>query len=344
MDAPRPVTLEQFAAITAQLDAGLPRDRVLDGAGLSTDAWASAQAIWLARMAAQAAQKRLALHRRYGELLEAARLDAQQRLRADKRRADGPLPLAPVVSVPMIPHGPFPPVRAEAAEPAVPLALAAVDVRPPALIAEVPPPARVPAPAPRYRPGATLDVPMMSPFATTGFPFATPTPRAQPPAPSALKLTGLPFAAPSPSMAIPPSRPAAPPTGLASTMPAAEEPARPPNPLKMTGLPFAVPAADEPARPPNALKMTGLPFAPAPVAAPSGAPAPRLTLEQLAWLRAMLTAAPARAAEACARLGLTVLDYAREESLWAPHLARDPALAARCAQLADHYRLTAAPR
>ncbi len=61
--------LEQYAAMTALIDAGRPRDQVLASAGVSRQAWTAAQTHWLTTMAQQARLERFELQHRFNELL-----------------------------------------------------------------------------------------------------------------------------------------------------------------------------------------------------------------------------------------------------------------------------------
>ena len=93
MDALRPLSLDQFAAMTAEMEAGFPRDRVLEGASVSVEQWELTQETWLLRMAKQGAQRKLALLDRYNELLAKHRKAAQRKMRAEKRKLKGPMPV-----------------------------------------------------------------------------------------------------------------------------------------------------------------------------------------------------------------------------------------------------------
>ncbi len=93
MDALRPLSLDQFAAMTAEMETGFPRDRVLEGAQVSGEQWELTQETWLLRMAKQGAQRKLALLDRYNELLAKHRKAAQRKMRAEKRKLKGPMPV-----------------------------------------------------------------------------------------------------------------------------------------------------------------------------------------------------------------------------------------------------------
>jgi hypothetical protein len=95
VDALRPLSLDQFAAMTAEIEAGFPRDRVLADATVSAEQWELTQETWLLRMAKQGQQRKLALLDRYNELLAKHRKAAQRKMRAEKRKLKGPMPVAP---------------------------------------------------------------------------------------------------------------------------------------------------------------------------------------------------------------------------------------------------------
>lgn len=95
MDALRPLSLDQFAAMTAEMEAGFPRDRVLADGAVSAEQWELTQETWLLRMAKQGQQRKLALLDRYNELLAKHRKAAQRKMRAEKRKLKGPMPVAP---------------------------------------------------------------------------------------------------------------------------------------------------------------------------------------------------------------------------------------------------------
>ncbi|MFO0585957.1 MAG: hypothetical protein U0441_00385 [Polyangiaceae bacterium] len=95
MEAQRPLSLDQFAAMTAEMEAGFPRDRVLEMASVSEEQWELTQETWLLRMAKQGQQRKLALLDRYNELLAKHRKAAQRKMRAEKRKLKGPMPVAP---------------------------------------------------------------------------------------------------------------------------------------------------------------------------------------------------------------------------------------------------------
>lgn len=94
-EAQRAMTLEEFASISAALEAGLPRDEILAEAGFTKAAWESAQERWLATLADQAALGRLADGRRYVELLGAKKPAAAARAKRTRKKLPGKAPIAP---------------------------------------------------------------------------------------------------------------------------------------------------------------------------------------------------------------------------------------------------------
>ncbi|WP_437970993.1 hypothetical protein WMF04_17655 [Sorangium sp. So ce260] len=91
----RSITLEELAAITGALEAGLPRDEVLAGAGLSVEAWEAARERWMSRLAARAARGQLGASQRYLELVAEQKGRAEARARDARRKPEGPVPVAP---------------------------------------------------------------------------------------------------------------------------------------------------------------------------------------------------------------------------------------------------------
>ncbi|WP_437650250.1 hypothetical protein [Sorangium sp. So ce362] len=91
----RSITLEELAAITGALEAGLPRDEVLAGAGLSVEGWEAAREGWMSRLAARAARGQLRSSQRYLELVAEQKGRAEARARQARRKPEGPIPVAP---------------------------------------------------------------------------------------------------------------------------------------------------------------------------------------------------------------------------------------------------------
>src|SRR5689334_10140069 len=79
--------------MTAEMEAGFPRDRVLESASVSAEQWELTQETWLLRMAKQGSQRKLALLDRYNELLAKHRKAAQRKMRVEKRKLKGPMPV-----------------------------------------------------------------------------------------------------------------------------------------------------------------------------------------------------------------------------------------------------------
>lgn len=76
---PPPLTLERYAEISAELDAGDLRDEVLARAGISVPEWLNAQQYWLGSISAEASQLRYELFHRYSKLFLEARKAAVAR-------------------------------------------------------------------------------------------------------------------------------------------------------------------------------------------------------------------------------------------------------------------------
>lgn len=89
--------LEKLAAIDAKLQAGLPRDRVFADAGVTAETWERAKDAWFARMANEAARgKGRKLHKRYHDLLRAARAEAVSDERQTLVKPNGKAPKPPI--------------------------------------------------------------------------------------------------------------------------------------------------------------------------------------------------------------------------------------------------------
>lgn len=88
------VTLEQFAKLTAKIDAGEPVAKVLSESDLDAEQWASVQRTWLTRMAERAARGKPSLHQRFVGLLDEHRREVEVARRAEKQ-LEGPLPEPP---------------------------------------------------------------------------------------------------------------------------------------------------------------------------------------------------------------------------------------------------------
>lgn len=93
------VRLEDFAAISAKIDAGVPKDEVLTEAKLSPEAWESAKERWLVELAGQAALGRLAPGRRCAEIVVAERPRASAKARKARKKVSGELPEVPIAMI-----------------------------------------------------------------------------------------------------------------------------------------------------------------------------------------------------------------------------------------------------
>jgi hypothetical protein len=374
VDALRPLSLDQFAAMTAEMEAGFPRDRVLESASVSAEQWELTQETWLLRMAKQGAQRKLALLDRYNELLAKHRKAAQRKMRVEKRKLKGPMP------VPAEAHlSPLARARPENAatgatfqkgtpggdgaarasawtvSPATPPMVAGAAGAAAPII--TPPPAAVEiSSSMAILDEATLDTDTLDEGARDErarddrardeestrihvIPALT--------APAGPAWLSGPQAAPRPTASggLPFQRPDA--------QAAKEQPA--PRPTASGGLPFQRPdaqaAKEQPAPRPTA--SGGLPFqrpATNPAAAAAAAPAPRpgvpppapatarLSIEQIAWLQAQMDTSPELGRAAREQLGMSEADYATERAVWQARFQQDRAIVERYSQLFYHYR------
>ncbi|APR88193.1 Fe-S oxidoreductase [Minicystis rosea] len=101
---PTQVTLERYAEIRAEMEAGALRDDVLSRAGLSADAWTAAQRDWLESMGAEIARGRFELTHRYAQ----AFVERQRALAAAR---------APAAHAPSAPATASPPLEESAPRP-----------------------------------------------------------------------------------------------------------------------------------------------------------------------------------------------------------------------------------
>jgi hypothetical protein len=318
--------LEEFAAATAELDAGLEREAVLTRIGVSEDEWLAVQEHWLLRMGQDAARQRFELSARYQTLFLAHRRALEKSRRtaapaapeeldgATTAQDDAPSEEAPFVAATYA----APP---EAAPPPQRFVPSAGAPPPPPFV----PPANTPPPLPF---GPTASAPPL-PFAPAPPPFAQ-APPAIPSAPAASAFAVAPALVP-PGRTAPPAeredlsstRPASQadrPAGVPNALPfLAQQPAAPsPRRADMSGLPFRAPPAppNPPAAPPRrapraetvafSLPVTGgaaLPFRAA-TGAPAGAPDIATSLERYAALCAELACFPNDGEAVLRRYGL----------------------------------------
>jgi hypothetical protein len=78
------------------MNAGIPLERALQEACISAETWTLTQETWLSQMAKQALQKKYALHKRYSELLRTHHEATLQKLRKERRKLTGVMPVPPV--------------------------------------------------------------------------------------------------------------------------------------------------------------------------------------------------------------------------------------------------------
>ncbi len=125
------VTLERYAEIRAEMEAGRLRDEVLARAGLTSDEWTVAQRAWLEKMGTELERGRFELTNRYTQ----AFLERQRTFTAA-------LPPAAVAKAPLVEEAPPPPAPSAAAAP--PPVMPLIEALPP----QVQPPSAAAAPPP----------------------------------------------------------------------------------------------------------------------------------------------------------------------------------------------------
>jgi hypothetical protein len=347
--------LEQFAAVTALIDAGRPRSEVLEASDLTPQAWTEAQAGWLAKMAQEARLRRFELQSRFNAML----LDHLRRLEAGHK-----IEVAPSVAL-----GRAGEAHRISEPPPGPVAEPFVDAPPRAPLAApafAPPVARAALPEPPARRPDTAAPPPSAGAAVPAF--------VAPPAPLPFREVArdgaLPFASSPPAAA-----PAPPPHDGA--LPFGNR--RPPAPATLAettdlealaaqleldaALPFLRGGGEAGSASPPASRGespgehdVALPFRaqgkkatplPAPpqidddlsgtlnVSSPEGPP--RLTLEQFASLEAELRCHPDRAGAVRARYGMNAADFAAERLRWAHRFLGDAELTQRYKAKLDEF-------
>jgi hypothetical protein len=360
------LTLERFAELSAELDAGAPRDEVLEAASLSGDEWSAAQEHWLAKMASEAARKRFELTNRYTKAFKARRetLAAPRAVVAPIAPSAAVAPTRASEPPPRVASAPPPPAVPElargdgaspwaggprlapgATEPTGPPFVAAKSAPPPFVTSEPAPPPRVASTTPLSAPSRASEVP--PPLALP----VVPTEPAPPPAPVRATIVD-----PGPPVDLGQTMAAISPFALGAPLPfrgagAVKVPSSPP-PAAAGGLPFRPSTGGSDAPPPRAhgrgetllgdapeaARGAALPFRapdPATAQATSPAPAPAASSEGLPFQASAATLpVPARSPEAdppapppVARLPLArFAQMSAESQLWPSAL---PAIRAR---------------
>jgi len=182
--------LERFAGVMAEVDGGRDLAIVLAREGIAPQAWSLAEETWLARVAAEAEQKRFELTRRYNAAFAARRRQVEPRARTSQppramaSEAPGPLQDEAIAAAKEAPQAASPQVEIAPPAPQVELPSfmrAAAAHAPSAPLA--PPPAASPAPfvgpappphdAPAPHLGATLGVTAVGGAAGPALPFRT---------------------------------------------------------------------------------------------------------------------------------------------------------------------------
>jgi hypothetical protein len=332
----RSITLEELAAIAAALEAGLPREEVLAGAGLSREAWEVAQQRWLSKLAAQASRGELGPSRRYIELVAEQRDLATAKAQQLRKKADGEMPVPPVAHLS--------PLQGARLDGATPPPAGVLEARPsfqmprdmpePVAPAVLPVEQQAPSAAPaqrstlptRARPGATM-VGVLRPFAAeAALPFARSSAPLE--TPQASKDMGSTMAATAPSQHVPESwalpfqRPKTESWALPfqqpkpeSSNPRVQQPAS-----ESWGLPFQRPD-HEASSPPYA--------APAQPDAPARALGDPEALVQYARICAAVRAYPEHIRQIQDHYGLDAQRWTALHKLWHERFQRDPVLRTR---------------
>lgn len=252
MTAAGVLNLEQFAHLTARVEAGGRRDHVLDEAEVSSERWADSQMFWLGKMAELAATGQHTLHQRYLERLAEHLQSEKDALREAPQQGEGDLPKAPAPRIAPL-RG-----RARRDQPAPAAALPLAPQLAPGVLPQSPaprapavpepaarpastPPAIAPAPAPAVA-AAPVDLSQTtflaeSPMAAAALPFAETEARRPSSKPPPDDLA-LPFKRsdppPAPESAVPETRPL---------------PSSKPPPARPVTLPFQAPLQPRPPQP-----------------------------------------------------------------------------------------------
>jgi hypothetical protein len=327
------LTLDRYAEIRAEMEAGVLRDDALARAGLSVDEWTAAQHEWLESMSTEIALGRFELTNRYAQ----AFLERQRALVK-------PAPKAPAEKPAKAPDEP-PKGRAQGES----LLEGTTDVDTslfrPALPFDAKPDARSPlASASAPRPSTSSDAAAWVPKGLRGVTDLDETA----PLPSTSPLPTMPFSdagsKPAPAPAPAPAPPQAIPAGMREFTEVESTQAPLPGAANAPVLPFDPPAspslesppqakaADAPAWMPKAMRgfldvegtetLPRAPATPAPAAPPAVTP-PRLTLEQHARLSVELAAYPTHRAEVLRRYSIDEEQGRQVEAFWSAHMKAD---------------------
>ena len=167
--------LERFAALSADIESGAPRDEVIAREGLSVEAWTRAQESWLGKMADEASRKRFELTNRYNSAFVAQRRGGAGGRRPGKKKKAAPAAVVGAATAP----------TRSAPSPGIAAASPAFVAPPPSFVA--PPPPFVSTSAPLAPAPAFI-----APPASVAMPAIV--------APSAVAIHAAPAAAAAPSM------------------------------------------------------------------------------------------------------------------------------------------------
>jgi len=298
-----PMTLERYAEMRAEMEAGSLRDDVLAGSGTTLDAWTGVQREWLERMSEELERGRFELTNRYTRAF-LARQSTLQKTSAPVPARASEAPLSPLDTA----HADTPPDEGRETMP-MPM--------PMSMVHRQPFPVAAPPRAPAAMTATTVfTAPMLAHFAgddVTALPIQSPL------------RAPLPFrpGAPGGSLPVPPApRPPLPSDPADQTLLPRSAPTGPVLPFEPRGAPPRAPAAPAPPAPPappNAIDVTlmdlsahmpqklpfrsGAPNPPSPGAPPRGrgGPGPDLRATRMALFQPIApslpfqpTAAPSR--------------------------------------------------
>jgi len=303
MNAPLP--LDTIARIRAEIDAGLPKEKVLADAGLSKDTWSAAEAAFMLKLAAEASRGRFDESRKFVSAMEEAKRAAAEKA-VENRKLEAPA--KPIELPPAAVALPMPPLPEIIKSPEIKL-------QPPP---EIPPESAAPITAPvASEAGKKAPLPFTQPTASTSAVHAT---MALPAftEENAPDSDGLPFQKATAKQA----------QKETMAMPAFTEENAPDS----DGLPFVSPkqASTPPPAPPRAPPAV----APSPEAR---AKAERVTLAVYARLCADVRKYPQHVAQIRAHYALDDATWTAVHLLWRERFERDPTLRDRWLALIQQH-------
>ncbi|MBN2194426.1 MAG: hypothetical protein JW751_16535 [Polyangiaceae bacterium] len=354
-------TLGRFAAVSARLEAGQPRDAVLAAMGLSEADWLAGQRAWLERLATQVRANRFQLLTQFLELLEEERFGLGTQVMGGLDRlapppmvvaqpdgtvttspvepgpvgwAPAPGPLAPEVPLPAPPTAANPSVEPPLAFFLSPSAARAASLTPTSVSPPAPGSPAAPAPA-----APAPAAPAPAAFFTSAFRAVQQSPEGISPVAYSPPPAQVVASPPSPWPA-PPAPPAGW-SGAIATGPVSPHPSGAPQGSSDSAAAGHVPGAPPAATPPGFFAAAGAAGAPSATAAPgspSSAPPPvRLSLEQYAHLTIELERGGNTQA-VLTRYHLTPIGRYAEDLGWQQRFAAEPTLHAQFMRLVAAYR------